>query len=107
MGALWFHEGHNPNRGDRIEIVDYTTLLLEGRLPKSIQAPTCLDELVDWVLSANVLIKDMKDVVEIEFQPYITIESIKEEHRDRRSVNQQHVANFELPSLYESNVSPS
>jgi hypothetical protein len=109
MGAYMFRDGQH--RGDRIEIVDFTSLLLEGRLPKSVQAPTCLDELVDWTLAANTMIKDVEDVGKVRFRPYINIERIKEACRGRSSVNQQHVADFpekssfDLSSFYESNVS--
>lgn len=111
MGAYMFRDGQH--RGDRIEIVDFTSLLLEGRLPKSVQAPTCLDELVDWTIAANTMIKDLEGVGEIEFRPYITIDRIKEACRGRSSVNQQHVADFpersscDLSTFYESNVSLS
>ena len=112
MGARLFRAG--AARGDRIEIIDYTTLLADGWLPKPVQAPACLDELVDWTSSANTIIMTqdvMQDTLEIEFRPHIKTSSIRDEHRERSFVNQKHVedfperSSFDLSVFYEANVS--
>lgn len=69
MGAGFFLP--STRRHDRIEIFDYTSLLIDGRLLKSVQAPACLEELVDWTKAANLMIRDMPDMIQIRFRPYI------------------------------------
>lgn len=69
MGAGFFFPSNR--RHDRIEIFDYTSLLIDGRLLKSAQAPACLEELVDWTKSANLMIRDMPDMIQLKFRPYI------------------------------------
>jgi hypothetical protein len=69
MGASFFFP--STRRHDRIEIFDYTSLLIDGRLLKSVQAPACLEELVDWTKSANLMIRDMPDMIQLNFRPYI------------------------------------
>ncbi|KAI2500009.1 hypothetical protein MHU86_14464 [Fragilaria crotonensis] len=69
MGAGFFLP--STRRHDRIEIFDYTSLIIDGRLLKSVQAPACLEELVDWTKAANLMIRDMPDMIQIRFRPYI------------------------------------
>ena len=87
MGASFFLA--SSRRRDRIEIFDYTSLLADGRLLKSVQAPACLDELIDWTISANLMMRDMPDMIQIQFQSYIkTSNNLDESRNDLSSVSQ-------------------
>ena len=88
MGASYFLPS-SRHRHDRIEIFDYTSLLVDGRLLKPVQAPACLDELIDWTISANLMMRDMPDMIQVEFRPYIkTLNSCDEPEHALSSVSQ-------------------
>ena len=110
MGARLFRGG--DHRSDRIEIFDYTGLLCDSGLLKSFQTPSCLDELVDWTISANAIMRDMQDIVQMQFRPLVKATSVSDEHRNLQSVSQNHLApdclvssTFSRSTCYEANVS--
>ena len=98
MGARLFRAGNH--RRDQIEVFDYTSTLNDGGLLKSVQAPSCLDELIDWTISANSIMRDMQDTVQMQFLPFVKASSVRDEHRNLPSINQNQLA----PDFLESSA---
>jgi hypothetical protein len=110
MGARLFRGG--DHRSGRIEIFDYTGSLCGSGLLKSYQTPSCLDELLDWTISANTIMRDMQDTIQMQFRPLVKASSVSDEHRNLPSVNQNHLppdclesSAFDRSTCYEANVS--
>ncbi len=98
MGARLFRADNH--RRDRIEVFDYTSTLSDSGLLKSVQAPSCLDELIDWTMSANSIMRDMQDTVQMQFLPVVRASRVNDEHRNLSCINQNHLA----PDFLESSA---
>ena len=114
MGArLGRNQNGEAQRGDRIELIDFVSVIT-GAPKKSVKVPACLDELVEWTRTANMLInKDSNGGFfgRIQFKVYIRAESVAKIYRHLENIHQKHVMGFptenahNIALFYKSNVS--